>query len=62
VGKMLRVEVDGTNQLEMALRRFKRKVEKDGILKEFKLHSFYTKQSDQSRRDIRISKISKKRK
>jgi small subunit ribosomal protein S21 len=58
------VTVQESESIDRALRRFKKKYERSGILKEYKRRAFYTKPSIQSRmsrikaarRQLRISK------
>ncbi len=47
---MPRVEVKGNEPLERALRRFKRKIEREGILKEVKARKHYEKPSERKRK------------
>ena len=47
---MSRVEVKSNEPLERALRRFKRKIEKEGILKQIKARKHYEKPSERKRR------------
>ncbi|NLL99958.1 MAG: 30S ribosomal protein S21 [Treponema sp.] len=42
---MARIDVDDTENLEKAIKRFKRMVEKEGIIREFKKREFYEKPS-----------------
>ena len=46
---MVEVTVRNGEQLERALRRFKKKWERAGVLREIKRKSFYIKPSDQQR-------------
>lgn len=48
--EMPRVEVKGNESLERALRRFKRKIEREGILKQIKARKHYEKPSERKRR------------
>ena len=50
---MSRVEVKSNEPLERALRRFKRKIEKEGILKQIKARKHYEKPSERKRRKKR---------
>lgn len=43
---MLRVELKESETIDSALKRFKKEVEKDGILTEEKKHRFYEKPSE----------------
>ena len=47
---MPRVEVKSNEPIERALRRFKRKIEREGILKEIKARKHYEKPSERKRR------------
>ena len=47
---MPRVEVKSNEPIERALRRFKRKMEREGILKEIKARKHYEKPSERKRR------------
>jgi len=47
---MLIVEVKENEAIETALKRFKKEVEKDGILTEEKKHRFYEKPSETRKR------------
>ncbi|MBO01782.1 MAG: 30S ribosomal protein S21 [Candidatus Marinimicrobia bacterium] len=49
LGKGLYVEVRN-NDLNWALRKFKKKVQEDGVLQEFKERQFYTKPSEKRKR------------
>ena len=46
---MIGVTVQESESIDRALRRFKKKYERSGILKEFKRRTFYTKPSIQNR-------------
>lgn len=46
---MIGVTVQESESIDRALRRFKKKYERSGVLKEFKRRTFYTKPSVQSR-------------
>ncbi len=46
---MIGVTVQESESIDRALRRFKKKYERSGILKEFKRRTFYTKPSVTSR-------------
>lgn len=52
---MPRVEVQKNEPLEKALRRFKRKIEKEGILKQIRARKHYEKPSERKRRKKRKS-------
>ncbi len=43
------IRVNENESIESALRRFKRKVQQEDIIKEIKKHSFYMKQGDRRR-------------
>lgn len=47
---MSRVEIHHNEPLERALRRFKRKIEREGILKQIKARKHYEKPSERKRR------------
>lgn len=47
---MSRIEVKSNEPLERALRRFKRKIEKEGILKQLKARKHYEKPSERKRK------------
>ena len=57
---MSRIEVGPNEPLEKALRRFKKKVERDGILKALKARKHYEKPSEVKRRKARSSKSRRK--
>ena len=48
---MVEVTIRNGEQLERALRRFKKKWEKAGILREFKSRAYYLKPSEQKKLD-----------
>ena len=50
---MSRVEIRDDENLEKALRRFKRLVEREGILKTLKAKKHYEKPSERKRREMR---------
>ena len=50
---MPRVEVRADESLERALKRFKRKLEREGILKDLKAKKHYEKPSERRRRRLR---------
>ncbi len=52
---MPRVEVKSNEPLERALRRFKRKIEREGILKQIKARKHYEKPSERKRKRRRSS-------
>ena len=47
---MPRIEVKHNEPLEKALRRFKRKIEREGILKQIKARKHYEKPSERKRK------------
>ena len=50
---MSRVEVGPGESLEKALRRFKKKIEREGVLKQLKARKHYEKPSEKKRRRLR---------
>ena len=46
---MAEIRVNDNESIESALRRFKRKVQQEDIVKEIKKHSFYMKPGDKKR-------------
>ena len=46
---MVEIRVSDNESIESALRRFKRKVQQEDIIKEIKKHSFYMKPGDKKR-------------
>lgn len=50
---MSRVDLRGDESLERALRRFKRKIEREGILRQLKERKHYEKPSERKRRKIK---------
>ena len=46
---MAEVKVQESESVESALRRFKRKVQQEDIIKDSKMHSFYLKPGDKRR-------------
>ena len=50
---MSRVEIRNDEPLEKALRRFKRLIEREGILKTLKAKKHYEKPSERKRRELR---------
>ena len=46
---MAEIRVNENESIESALRRFKRKVQQEDIIKEIKKHSFYMKPGDRRR-------------
>jgi len=58
---MSRIEIGQGESLEKALRRFKKKIEREGILKQLKARKHYEKPSEKKRKKLRTSKSSKSR-
>ncbi len=58
---MPRIEVRPDESLERALRRFKRKLEREGILKELKAKKHYEKPSERRRREARVARSRQRR-
>ncbi|MBU1887660.1 MAG: 30S ribosomal protein S21 [Candidatus Omnitrophica bacterium] len=56
---MSRIELAPGEPLEKALRRFKKKIEREGILKQLKTRKHYEKPSEKKRRRQRASKSNK---
>ena len=56
---MSRVEISPGEPLEKALRRFKKKIEREGVLKQLKARKHYEKPSEKKRKRLRTSKTSK---
>lgn len=56
---MLKVDVGNHEPLERALKRLKKKMEREGILKILKARKNYEKPSEKRRRKSRMSKSSK---
>jgi len=54
---MSRIEIRNNESLEKALRRFKRKIEKEGILKILKARKHYEKPSERKRKKRRALKM-----
>jgi len=50
---MSRVEVHQNESLERALKRFKRKLQREGVLREYRNRKFYEKPSVKKRRKIK---------
>jgi small subunit ribosomal protein S21 len=59
---MSQVEVGGHEPLERALRRFKKKIEREGTLKALKARKHYEKPSEVRRRKKRIASKNSRRK
>jgi len=49
VGRVAEVKIQEGESIESALRRFKRKVQQEDIIKDIKKHSFYLKPGDKRR-------------
>lgn len=49
---MLKVNVKENESIDKALKRFKKKLEKSGKLKEYRTRQFYTKPSDERRMEV----------
>ncbi len=58
---MPRVDIGANEPLEKALRRFKKKIEREGILKQLKARKHYEKPSEQKRRKRREARSKKRR-
>ena len=58
---MSRVEIGPGESLEKALRRFKRKIEREGVLKVLKARKHYEKPSEKKRKRSKSSKSGKPR-
>ncbi len=53
---MSRVEVAPGEPLERALRRFKKKIEREGVLRQLKERKHYEKPSERKRRKMRAAR------
>ena len=58
---MPRVDVGEHEPLEKALRRFKKKIEREGILKQLRARKHYEKPSEEKRRKKREARSKKRR-
>lgn len=58
---MSRVEIGAGEPFERALRRFKKKIERDGVIKLLKARKHYEKPSERRRRKQREARSSRKR-
>jgi len=58
---MPRVEIGDNEPLEKALRRFKKKIEREGIIKQLKARKHYEKPSEAKRRKMRESRSKSRR-
>jgi len=50
---MIKVSASGNEPLEKVLKRFKKKCEKEGLIKDIKRSSYYEKPSERRRRKLR---------
>jgi len=50
---LIKVKAGGNEPLEKILKRFKKKCEKEGLIKDVKRSSFYEKPSERRRRKVR---------
>jgi len=50
---MIKVKAGGNEPLDKILKRFKKKCEKEGLIKDIKRSSFYEKPSERKRRKVR---------
>ena len=50
---MSRIEIGPGESIEKALRRFKKKIEREGLLKELRARKHYEKPSEKKRRKLR---------
>lgn len=50
---MSRVDIGKNEPLERALRRFKKKIEREGVLKQLRARKHYEKPSERKRRKLR---------
>ncbi|MCX5715895.1 MAG: 30S ribosomal protein S21 [Candidatus Omnitrophica bacterium] len=57
---MSRVEISADEPFEKALRRFKKKIERDGVIKILKARKHYEKPSERRRRKIREARTRKR--
>jgi len=53
---MIIINLSQSESIDKALKRYKRKVEKIGLLKELKRRKFFTKNSDLKREEIKKAK------
>lgn len=58
---MSRVDIRGDESLERALRRLKRKIEREGTLKQLKERKHYEKPSERKRRKMKNAASSRRR-
>lgn len=56
---MSRIEIAPGEPLEKALRRFKKKIEREGVLKQLKARKHYEKPSEKKRKRARTSKTNR---
>lgn len=59
--KVPEVRVGEREPLERALRRFKKKIEREGILKELRARKHYEKPSERRRRKVRAARSRRRR-
>ena len=59
--KLPKITLKANESLERALRRFKRKMEREGILKQLKARKHYEKPSERKRRKARNARSRKRR-
>ena len=59
--KLPKITLKANESLERALRRFKRKMEREGILKQLRARKHYEKPSERKRRKARNAKSRKAR-
>jgi len=52
---MIRVKARGNESIEKMMKRFKKKCEKEGLIKDIKRSSYYEKPSERRRRKVRKS-------
>lgn len=57
---MPRIDIKPNEPIERALRRFKKKIEKEGIIRQLKARKHYEKPSVKKRRKIREAKKKKR--
>ena len=59
---MSRIEISAGEPFERALRRFKKKIERDGVIKLLKARKHYEKPSERKRRKQREARSNRNRK
>ena len=62
VGNMLHVNVKENESIDKALKRYKKKFEKTGIMKELRARSFYKKPSEARKEEVAKAKYREKMK